>query len=191
MKKLCLTLSSVYLSVWIGSSWNLQMRWTWIKFRIISNTGQIGSLILEFCPLDCWKQPWLTLSSVLLVQFWLDLPEIDEVDMDEISDDFETLADRIIDLRVISPRLLKKQIKTTVESLLFKDCSDDFIFASLLLQFSLDYFEVTVHYILTELLLFAGSSRTASFLTNFFYSFHLPQKNYWIVRSWGVSACVI
>ena len=48
---------SITHSVLIGSSWNLEIWWTWMKARIASlKTGQIRSLVLELHPLDCWKK---------------------------------------------------------------------------------------------------------------------------------------
>ena len=66
---------SITRSVFIGSSWNLQTRWTWVKSQMSSKPGKPGSLILELRPLDCKKkkkkkrkkkkeQLCLTLSSV-------------------------------------------------------------------------------------------------------------------------------
>ena len=48
---------SITCSVLVGSSLNLQIRWTWMKSWMSLKTGQIGSLILESRPLDCWEKP--------------------------------------------------------------------------------------------------------------------------------------
>ena len=65
---------SVSHSVLIGCTWNLQIRWTWMKARTSSKTGQMGSLILELHPFDCWKSFFdfvISINySVLIRSFW-------------------------------------------------------------------------------------------------------------------------
>ena len=46
---------SITCSVFVGTSWNLQIRWIWIKSRTSSKTDYKGSLIIELRILDCWK----------------------------------------------------------------------------------------------------------------------------------------
>ena len=49
--------------------------------------------------------------SSTIVQFWSNLPKTaDKVDIDGISDEFETWLDRIMNVRVMSPWLLKKSL---------------------------------------------------------------------------------
>ena len=66
---------SINHSVLIGSSWNLQIRWTWMKPWINLKTVQVKLFILELHLLDCWKRLFSTLSSSQHLQFWSDFPE--------------------------------------------------------------------------------------------------------------------
>ena len=100
---------SVTHSVLIIYSWNLQIRWTCVKPRTCLKTGQIGSLILELRPFDCWKSSdWLCHQpkSFSFDQIFLKLA--DKVNVDEIQVKFKDWPNWIINLRGTSPWLLKK-----------------------------------------------------------------------------------
>ena len=66
---------SITRLVLIRSSWNLQIKWTWMKSWIISITVQVKLFSSELLPLYCWKRLFSTLSSAQLYQFLSDLPE--------------------------------------------------------------------------------------------------------------------
>ena len=94
---------SIAPSVLIRCSWNLQIRCTWMKSWTSLKTGQIRSLVLEFIPFIAEQASvWLCHqhNSIGFDQMFLKLPE--QVDMDEILEEFENWPDQIMDLRVMS-----------------------------------------------------------------------------------------
>ena len=54
---------SITRSVLIWASWNMQIRWTWMKSLMNLKTVPIKLFILELRPLDCWKRLFATFSS--------------------------------------------------------------------------------------------------------------------------------
>ena len=73
-------ISSITHSVLIGSSWNLQIKWTWMKSWTGSKTVQVKLSIIELHLLDRWKCLFSTLSSAfdqiflnLTYKMWLKL----------------------------------------------------------------------------------------------------------------------
>ena len=94
---------SITPSVLIRCSWNLQIRCTWMKSWTSLKTGQIRSLVLEFIPFIAEKASvWLCHqhNSIGFDQMFLKLPE--QVDMDEILDEFENWPDQIMDQSYVS-----------------------------------------------------------------------------------------
>ena len=102
---------SITCWVLISYSWNLQVKWTWMKPQTSSKTGQclIGTLILELHP------PWLLKKKkfdivISKTHDQIFLKFACKVDMDEISDKFWIWPDWLINLRVTFPWVLKKPL---------------------------------------------------------------------------------
>ena len=53
---------SITRSVLTVSSWNLQIRWTWMKSWVNLKSVPIKLFILDLRPLDCWKCPFSTFN---------------------------------------------------------------------------------------------------------------------------------
>ena len=104
-KSLCDFVISITCSVLVGTSRNLQIRWTWMKSHMFKNW--LNRIIESYTSLIAEKASvWL--CHQYKIKFWLDLPKFaDKRNMDEISDKFENWPDWIINLWVASPWLLK------------------------------------------------------------------------------------
>ena len=107
-------------SVLMQSSWNLQIRWTWMKSRMNLKPGQIGSLTRSYIPLIAEKASvWLFHQHNSISFDPIFLKFADKVDMDKISHEFETWPDWIICLRFALPLLLKKKVFDFIISIMF------------------------------------------------------------------------
>ena len=101
---------SVTHSVLIRCSWNLQIRWIWMKSWTSLKTGQIRSLILVTSPWLLKKPLFDFVISITHSVLSRSFCHLQIRDMNEILDKIENWPDQIINLRVTSPWFLKKPL---------------------------------------------------------------------------------
>ena len=89
-----------------------------MKAQTSSKTGQIKSSVLELHPLDCWKSDWLRHQHISFSFEQSFEKHANKVGMDRILNKFKNWPEPIINLRVMSPWLLKKPLFDFVISIL-------------------------------------------------------------------------